>query len=1019
MFVEKRGLGSRGNDLLASCLIKPKRNDTMKTIPRTNTKYMSLAAGGIASALMLGLPVSAQTEEEEIFELSPFTVDGSQDVGYRAQNTLSGTRTRTELKDVAASLTAYTQELLEDISASNFEELAGYAPNMEVDNYDAFQPYSFSVRGVPAQRTRNFFALDDLFFSTDFYSTERVESARGPNAILFGIAKPGGVLNVNTKRARLNRDSFGTAIRFDTWGSKRVTADINKVLIEDKLAVRFNILDGEERTWRQSHERSKEDRFHLTTTFTPNETSVFRVEWEHIEQDFKRSNAYHTGDNVSYYLDDDPDTVATRQRNTSEESIYDVVSGTFYDAERWLESNGPNRPDFDFVTDVPRDTVLMGSSPGREGEFDMITATWEQRVGDHFSFEITHYDLQSDRLRLGWSGSTGAGGSARIDLQPTLNDGSDNPNYGKYFTDSFGNYQNVIRDQQNTRATAVYDLDLAERNMGQHMLTAYFETHEYFHNENAFYEFVYDYDTSTPEIDLMRAGRPLDSRHRMITRVYFDDLSDSSQLKWADGIFDSIRGIDILNNVSAPGRTFQYMNGDGTMTTAETRWLTRSNTSVRTQGRNLDSKMAAWQGKFLEGDLIATLGYREDETDFFRSRSILDDNGYVVNELDPVYDMSPDGLNADGSAARSAATARKGTSRTASLLYHLNEKVTVAYNTSSVNGLNDEFRLLFPYASVPDLFKGSTDEISARFSMFDGALNTNITYYTLDSEGEVYRASNVDGRANNTWDILADAGGMIDGQVIDYNDVQITADYSTTDRRSEGIELSSTANLGKNVSLYFTFSQNDTKVGNLGASFYDYFGTIDPNDPTGRTLIGGVVDQWKASFAEVQSRVTDDPIQAALEQDNADRFFNGGTGDSGSLARFENEFFNQVTAFQNASPVRQSEYKSALRMKYRFREGGLKGSEISFGARYNSGKVIGAREDSSAIRSEDEIYFDLGLRHKRKVFDEKAELVVGINIKNLFDDDDAMATAAGTDGTVTGFRFITPRQTRFETSLKF
>ncbi len=39
------------------------------------------------------------SEDEEIFELSPFTVDASEDTGYRAANTLSGSRLRTNLSD--------------------------------------------------------------------------------------------------------------------------------------------------------------------------------------------------------------------------------------------------------------------------------------------------------------------------------------------------------------------------------------------------------------------------------------------------------------------------------------------------------------------------------------------------------------------------------------------------------------------------------------------------------------------------------------------------------------------------------------------------------------------------------------------------------------------------------------------------------------------------------------------------------------------------------------------------------
>ncbi len=982
---------------------------------------ISRVLGNIASSVSSALPELSEDDDrfgEGVFELSPFTVDASQDNGYRAQSSLAGTRSNSRLRDIAASLTSYTDELLEDLGANNFEELSGYAPNMEVDNFDSFAPYTFVVRGVPAQRTRNFFALDDLFFRTDFYSTERVESARGPNAILFGIAKPGGVLNVNTKRAHTTHDSSTLKYRVDTWGSNRFTADFNKVILDDKLALRFNWLDGDETSWRGKTERSKDKRFHIATTFIPAKQSTFRLEWEHVKQDFNRPPTWHTRDHVTAYLSD---AAATRIRNLNNEPVLDWNRGILYDAEDMLESVGTELVDFTFQTGVPKDAVLMGASPGREGEFDLVMGTWEQRIGKHLSFEVTHYDLQSDRRRLGWNAAINDGGGVRIDAEPTLSDGSDNPNFGKYFVDSSGIYQNIIRDQKNTRGTAIYDLDLRDRNLplGKHSLTAYYEVHRYKHHESSYQEFIYDYDTSTPELDLLLAGMPRDSQNRIQTRVYFDDLSDSNSLAWADDVFDSIRGVDSLSSVMHPGREFSFLNDDGLTTTAQTAWLSRSSTSKRTQGRDLDSLMAAWKGIFMEGGrLILTCGYREDETGFFRTRSLLDENGYVLNELDPIYDMTPSGFNPDGTKARLPATKRRGISRTKSALFRISDNLTLAYNTSSTNGLNDEFRLLFPNADVPDLFNGSTEEISARFSFFEGSLQSSLTYYTLDSEGEVYRASLVDGRANDIWRNLELVGGMIEGEPVVFENVRVLADYSTTDRRSKGIEFATTANLGRNFSFYYTFSKNDTKVSNLGSSFYDYFGSIDPSDTTERTLIGGVVDQWKEAYGNLLDGP--DPVGNPSSEDLAkDRFFNGDANTSGSLARFENDFFNQVTAFRDVVPLRQSKYKSAVRLKYRFREGLLSGTEASVGARYNSGRVIASAEEGGSLRSADEVYVDTGVRHRREFFGGRAEITFSVNIRNLLNEDDAIATAANADGAVTNFRFMVPRQTRFETSVTF
>lgn len=71
-----------------------------------------LAVLAIASPLAF-----SQTEEaadDDIFELSPFTVEGEQTDGYRATSTLAGTRIRTDLRDVGSAISVVTEEFLRD-----------------------------------------------------------------------------------------------------------------------------------------------------------------------------------------------------------------------------------------------------------------------------------------------------------------------------------------------------------------------------------------------------------------------------------------------------------------------------------------------------------------------------------------------------------------------------------------------------------------------------------------------------------------------------------------------------------------------------------------------------------------------------------------------------------------------------------------------------------------------------------------------------------------------------------------
>lgn len=71
---------------------------------------------------------AASDDDEEVFELSPFTVEGSENVGYRATSTLAGARIRTDLKDVGSAISGYTEQFFKDVGAIRSSRSAQAAP---------------------------------------------------------------------------------------------------------------------------------------------------------------------------------------------------------------------------------------------------------------------------------------------------------------------------------------------------------------------------------------------------------------------------------------------------------------------------------------------------------------------------------------------------------------------------------------------------------------------------------------------------------------------------------------------------------------------------------------------------------------------------------------------------------------------------------------------------------------------------------------------------------------------------
>lgn len=198
----------------------------------------------------------AQTEdaEEEIFELSPFEVNADDNNGYVTTTTLAGNRLATDLKDLGTSLSVYNTQFMKDIGATDQKTLLQYTLGTEVGgilgNYSGSgggaEPNTGAAYGNPQSenRVRGLVGADntrDLFLTNipwDGYNIDAADIQRGPNAILFGQGSAGGVINTRTKQANY-RNSGEFSLRVDQYGSLRGSLDVNRVLLEDELAVRF------------------------------------------------------------------------------------------------------------------------------------------------------------------------------------------------------------------------------------------------------------------------------------------------------------------------------------------------------------------------------------------------------------------------------------------------------------------------------------------------------------------------------------------------------------------------------------------------------------------------------------------------------------------------------------------------------------------------------------------------------------------------------------------------------------
>ncbi|MEO7797311.1 MAG: hypothetical protein ABIY47_06255 [Opitutaceae bacterium] len=253
--------------------------------PITGTKNPPPTTGPVVLAPAPTKP--ARTDE--VVELSPFNVTAKDDEGYRAANTLAGSRLNSSLRDTPGVLDVLTPEFLSDIGATTLEQALNFSTNFAEDAGDfdsqgvinTIFPGSqinvnFRNRGLSGTIARNYLQTDS---KPAFYTVERIDNSSGPNAILFGLGSAGGVANITTKRGKLNRDAYGLDFMIDGNNSRRTTIDINQVLIPKTLALRVNAIHEITKKNRANFSNNT-DGIQLATTWRASDKTEVRVEYE-------------------------------------------------------------------------------------------------------------------------------------------------------------------------------------------------------------------------------------------------------------------------------------------------------------------------------------------------------------------------------------------------------------------------------------------------------------------------------------------------------------------------------------------------------------------------------------------------------------------------------------------------------------------------------------------------------------------------------------------------------------------
>jgi Outer membrane receptor for ferric coprogen and ferric-rhodotorulic acid len=950
----------------------------------THSSFRLPVVGLLAALLSPELPAQtapaspASADDAEVpVELPPFEVRSEKDQGYLAQNTTSGSRLNTSLKDTPAPVSVFTQEFIMDIGATDIAELADYAISTErvngivgdVANGNEFSGPSASlrVRGLPSDRLVNFFARNG---EVDTYNVERVELSRGPNALLFGLGGTGGVFNTTTKKADVRRTFYSATVRAGDYDAFRASVDLNQSIIHNKLALRINALDSEKASWRP-HEHNDSERLAAALRWQITPRAQFNVEYETGTTDrsthrlWAGFDSYTDWNNAGQQLD--PKAPAPplnlQQRRaalgitaypvstpavTNHYWVWNATDGEIVNYSSPLAAHAQSRsantsapitpanPNpasgpqenpmlLDFSV-VPRDVAIGGPGIGNLADQDVFTTSLTVEPIDNLFFELafnrqelrsTGYDIGNTELRIQW------------DTSPTTVTGQPNPHAREPFIEILPNRRDQNISSNDLRLTSSYETPNFGKFLGRHRVSGMLERRtEETKNSNYIRKIVVNPPNTTA---------PEHAQNSLRYRTYVD----------LDGPVENIASADFREDPS--GRSA---------------WIRQQGTDVK---RIIDSAMVAAQSHFLHDRLVGTIGYR---TDYVKSYDSTLARGtpfgpFAQGENYPVRNATPNRTS--------------GITRTQGVVAHVTNWLSLFYNTSSSFDLGNPNSRLVPGTPVPNP-RGESDDVGLKLSLFDGKLFATVTYYetaTTQDSGSL-NAGVTNGGIDAIWDAVPDS--VLASNGLSRNDPTVNVNFNSFsfDTASQGWEYDLVANPTPNWRVSFSFADRKTVQSNTAPELLAY------------------IEQWRPVWTA--------PGVGELLTAN-------GTSINDRLAGIDADHEIRIVRPNGLQRLGDSRYSATLRTNYSFREGFLKGFSVGGGARWRGDMPVGYTAALEPLEAKGYTLVDLTFGYNRRAqwFGRRVDLQFQLNLNNVLNENDLIASRLFDDGSMRTYRFQSVR----------
>jgi iron complex outermembrane recepter protein len=961
--------------------------------------------------------VNAAVAETPI-ELTPFEIREDKDKGYAAQNTISGSRLNTSLKDTPAAISVFTAQFIQDIGATNIDDLVDYAVNTSNNVLDGgngalmhFDPI-ISIRGIDAQpgpagggngRFTNFFPSN---FSQDSFNMQRAELTRGPNSVLYGVGLPAGGFNVTTKKADVNRPSYSLGYRFGSYNQARGAIDLNRPIVQGRLALRFNAVDEDRNDW---HAYAFKHDVRWATALRWQVSRNIKVDVEHERG--QRNFATASGNGVTDALT--PWIAAGRRldtqvgqafpanagmiRNASGNKVtYDMTTGQLWNLQNQSQgaqagknpavplATGEQARMFTNFDLVPRNVFLGGPAYRTTNNYNRSSVFGTYEITRRLSVEGA-YNRESYILD-GHNPIIGNGSEINVDTNSTLPDGRPNPNAGRYYVDAVGggNYERTF--DEGYRFSTTYQHDFTDRPgllrwLGSHRFLALAQRELHHNKSGALQEFLI--------VNAQSTASPDNAANQVVRRTYFDLDGPVGQMGMAD-----VRRfpIDGLINLST-GRPVTSAILPGGQPRVNTDWK--------------NTLLLVWQGHLFKDRLVPMIGYRKDR---FAALGIPQGavRGPAVAPFTQGIPIPVQNTEKDFGF---------GITRTQGVVLHTVKWASFFYNHSSSFSLPPAAVRLFQPTFAPSgnafpvSTAGVTDDFGGKFSLMQGKLFATVTYYETQVNNQ-YSTGGLGTWKNGSlsiWQTL-DAAGILRANNLSLD--QVSAGTSLPqgrqyDQLSTGWEFEFVANPTANWTLLLNYSTNKTIQTNTATEILGYVNankTFWTEGTRGRLVVNGTPGQLAANAIDAGDGVT------TIAENVANQ-----------LSEFDNVFKAPEGARTLGVPINQAN----LRTSYSFREGRLRGFAMGLGVRFRGQRVLAYTSTDPAtrreIRTDPDWTTDANFNYRRNVslFNRKLGLHFQLNFTNLLNDRSVIYTRAYADGVMRTYSIPAPRAWFLTTTANF